>query len=263
MITSLIFKFEFNLDFLILAENVSFNCLGCQKLLALPLDYIGKKVRCDACGLKMSVPELGGSPIVIDEITSTQTIISQDLDDVISEQEELAKLPRIETKRNMNVKDLRQSVKEKRKAKLDKMTDTLTEEEMLETREIEALSSFSVYSTPCTKSESSENNSKDDGISTDSDSFDLPEISEIPPEDELFGNLSPDEQTFLRPTKIHASKTIRGGQRPPRVMEKKKVSKKTLVVLSVLIVIVATWFISRNDSESFSSESETTILQIN
>ena len=223
-----------------------FHCLGCRKALVAPQDYVGHKVRCDSCDLAMLVPQKGGKPRIVDE-SSADTARGLPTDDPkMEEQEELEKLPRLETKKDMNVKKLRDSVKTSKK----KMTETLTEEELLQTTEIEALSCFSVYA------ESS-------GQKFDEEAEDLPDVTELLEQEDTsdFRNLTAEEQSYLRPTKIQASKTIRGGRRPPRVVEKKKLSRKVLLILFVLFCIAAAWYFMNKDTGEFIRDAETTLSE--
>ena len=165
----------------------------------------------------------------------------------------------------MDVGELRKSVKNSKKQQVEKkMTDTLTEEELLQTREVEALSRFSVYAEPVGKVEANQNQEVD-STSTIRKDFkvvnELPDISESPTEDELFGNLAPEEQTYLRATKIQASKTIRGGKRPPRVIQEKKFSRKYLLILFILFGVAAAWYFMNKDTGEFIRDVEMTLSE--
>jgi len=253
----------------LLLNDIIFDCLGCQKDLVAPQGYIGKKVRCDSCNLAMMVPAKGeqatfvsnSSNDLLIDVTAVDKVGDSSANGFKEEQAELDKLPRIETKKNMNVKKLRESVKASKQEDLKKISrDTiLTEEEMLQTQEVEALSHFSVYAD---YSESEVANINDDNSSSKNNLFidDLPEITDNPTGEEIFRNLDPEEQTYLKPIKIQASKTIRGGKRPPRVVEhKKKVSVKILLILFILFITTAAWYFMNKDTGEFIRDVETTL----
>ena len=217
-------------------EKLVFDCPGCGGVLYVSPEFIGDKIRCGSCDLAMLVPDEGQKPSIVDESSAATARGLPPADPEMTEQEELAKLPRLETRASINVEKFNSHAPLPRK----KLTDTLTTEELLETTEVEALSRFAVYAPPAGRVAME---AKANGEEVE----DLPEIRDSGDHEE-FSNLLPEDKAFLKPKKVHASKTIRGGRRPPRVEPKKKLTSKVLLILVILFGVTAGWYFMNKDN---------------
>ncbi|WDE96003.1 hypothetical protein PQO03_09785 [Lentisphaera profundi] len=243
-----------------MSENeIIFNCLGCKELLAAPLDYLGHKVRCTGCDLAMLIQDEGGKATVFNE-SSAETLQGEPVTDMDPlETQELKTLRRLKPKvadlaqpfhRNDSEESTSQDLGSAQDQGLSQLPTNIN---VLDTHEIKSLSLL-----------------RKEFIEQNPDAVASAEISEVdldllmgserihPPNErtqgdedlqEKFHDEGLFEDTYLQPTRINPSKTIRGGKRRPQVKSKKNKINFLLGLLSLLLFGVLIFLMFKKPSQ--------------